>query len=127
MFSSSNLSSHPDTTVCISDKNKGMVQAKMEFGESLDTGSSEFVFTEIVKVVLRDFVPYINGLAKMTLGATVKSSTSNSNFHYTLGDAVWLTSLNGSEILPRSSLESLMHQVQNRLYNKSSSRGVLLG
>jgi hypothetical protein len=33
----------------------------------VDIGSSEFIFLEILKVVLIHFVPYIDGLAKMTV------------------------------------------------------------
>lgn len=45
----------------------------------------------------------------------MKSSTADYTFDYTLGEAIWLTSFTGDELLPRGSLEILKQKVVDRL------------
>lgn len=85
-YYSNKLETHPNVRVSLSDNNRGMVIARMEFSRSVDLGSSTFVYSEIIKVVLIHFVPYISGLAKMTIVPSVKSSTAGYTFDYALGD-----------------------------------------
>lgn len=54
---SSSLEIHPNVRVFISDNNRGMVLARMEFDNTLYVGSVSFVYTEIVKVILLHFFP----------------------------------------------------------------------
>jgi hypothetical protein len=72
----STLSTHPSVRVFLSDLQKGVVLARMEFDRSIDIGSVSFIYGEIIKVVLIHLVPSINDLAKMTVVVSVKSSTA---------------------------------------------------
>lgn len=82
-----------------------------------------FIYTEVVKVILSHFVPYITGMAKMTVVVSVKEPLVGYTFDYTLGEAIMLTSESGDDILPRAQLGKFN---VSRLHTRNSSKGVLL-
>lgn len=60
----SSLVMHPNVRVFLSDQNRSMVLARMEFYNTVYVGSVSFVYTEIVKAILLHFFRISVGLLR---------------------------------------------------------------